>query len=250
MQGTGTNVERTKMSMRVEPEERPRPHQSYKRELLHRILALSPQSILDVGCGEAELLRAAASAGCANCTGLEVDESLVSKHRSDGLDVRLGCAEALPFPDQSFDVVAFDYVAHHLEHLERALLEAARVARLAVFVLDPWYDVSIDSQQVALDFDRWSKTIDRRRGWVHNPCVCAAQLAAPFLLLGGFRIDYSYRLMLQAVPLSTVEASARKQLATIDRCDRLEAALSRLLDRARLHGFTDDGSLCFSALRS
>lgn len=238
------------MSMRVGPEERPRPHQNYKGELLNRILALSPKSILDVGCGEAELLRAAASAGCANCAGLEVDERLVSKHLNQGLNVRLGRAEALPFPDQSFDVVTFDYVAHHLEHLERALLEAARVARAAVFVLDPWYDVTIGSQQVALDFDRWSKTIDRRRGLVHNPCVSAAQLAAPFLFLGGFRIDYSYRLMLQAVPVARMETSAREQLATIGGCPQLEAALSSLLDRAHLHGFSDDGGLYFSALRS
>lgn len=242
--------ERTKMSIRVDPKDLPRPHQSYKREFLHRILTLSPASILDVGCGEAELLRAAASAGCGNCVGLEVDEGLISKYRNQGLDVRLGRAETLPFPDQSFDVVTFEYVAHHLEHLERALLEAARVARVAVFVLDPWYDVTIGSQQVALDFDSWSKTIDRRRGLVHNPCVSAAQLAAPFLFLGGFRIDYSYRLMLQAVPVARLEASAREQLATIGGCAQLEAALSSLLDRASLHGFTDDGGLCFSALRS
>jgi len=33
------------------------------------------------------------------------------------LDGRAGRAEALPFPNESFDVVTFDYVAHHVEHL-------------------------------------------------------------------------------------------------------------------------------------
>jgi ubiquinone/menaquinone biosynthesis C-methylase UbiE len=127
MQGARTSGERTKMSMRMDPEELPRPHQIYKCEFMERILNLSPTSILDVGCGEAQVLRAAASAGCESCVGIEVDESLVSKHRNEGLDVRLGRAETLPFADKSFDVVTFDYVAHHLEHLERALLEAARV---------------------------------------------------------------------------------------------------------------------------
>src|SRR5688572_22419716 len=103
MQGA-RSAERTKMSLRMDPDERPRPHQIYKREFTERILALAPTSILDVGCGEAQLLRAAASGGCESCVGLEVDESLVSKHRNEGLDVRLGRAEALPFPDQSFDV--------------------------------------------------------------------------------------------------------------------------------------------------
>jgi SAM-dependent methyltransferase len=239
-----------KMSTVLLPEEQPRPHQHYKRDLLDRIRTLAPKSLLDVGCGDGELLRAATLAGCAQCTGLEVHENFVSEHREHGMDVRLGRAEALPFPDQSFDVVTFDYVAHHLEHLERALLEAARVARRAVLVLEPWYDVTIASQQVALDFDNWSKVIDRRQGLVHNPCVSVTQLTAPLLMLGGFRIDYGHRLILQAMPLSRMEALAREQLAAIGDVPDLKADLLRLLDRARLHGITDDGALCFCATRA
>jgi SAM-dependent methyltransferase len=238
-----------KMSTATVPEEKPRPHRHYKRDLLDRILALSPSSLLDVGCGDGELLRAAALAGCAHTAGLEVDENIVSKHREQGLDVRGGRAEVLPFADHSFDVVTFDYVAHHFEHLERALLEAARVSRRAVLILDPWYDVTIPSQQVALDFDDWLKVIDRRLGLVHNPCVTVAQLTAPLLMSGGFRIDYCYRLILQAVPLSRMEALAQAQLAAIRGGPDLETELASLMDRARLHGITDDGALCLCATR-
>jgi SAM-dependent methyltransferase len=249
-QDSPRKAERSKMSMQAIAQERPRPHQSYKREFLDRVLACSPGSLLDIGCGEAEMLQAAALAGCPECVGVEIDEGLVAKHRNLGLDIRVGRAEALPFADGSFDIVTFDYVAHHLENLQRALFEAARIARVAVFVLDPWYDVTLDSQQVARDFDNWSKTIDRRRGLVHNPSVSINQLAAPFLILGGFRIDYSYRLLLQDVPISRIEATAREQLVAIGGSEELETDLVRLLDRARLHGFTDDGALCFCAARS
>jgi SAM-dependent methyltransferase len=249
-QDSPSNAERSKMSMQAIAREQPRPHQSYKREFLDRVLACSPRSLLDVGCGEAELLQAAAVAGCPECVGVEIDENLTAKHRNLGLDVRAGRAEALPFADGSFDIVTFDYVAHHVEHLQRALFEAARIARVAVFVLDPWYDLAIESQQVARDFDHWSKTIDRRRGLVHNPPVSINQLAAPFLILGGFRIDYSYRLLLQDVPISRIEATAREQLVAIGGSEELEADLARLLDRARLRGFTDDGALSFCAART
>jgi SAM-dependent methyltransferase len=243
-------AEHSKMSMQTSPQELPRSNKSYKREFLDKVLACSPGSLLDIGCGDAELLRAAAHAGCREVVGIEIDADLIAKHRNLGLDVREGRAESLPFADGSFDVVTFDYVAHHLEHLQRALFEAARIARVAVFVLDPWYDVTINSQHIARDFDDWSKTIDRRRGLVHNPSVSVSQLAEPFLVLGGFRIDYSYRLLLQDRPLFRMEAMAREQLAAIGGSEQLEADLARLLDRARLHGFTDDGALTFCAARS
>lgn len=238
-----------KMTDKTSPPEQPRPHHTYKREFLQQLMSMTPESLLDIGCGQGELLRAAEAAGCAKCTGLEPDEMLVVANRAAGLDVRVSRAEALPFPDRSYDVVTFDYVAHHVEFLDRALLEAARVARRAVLVLDPWYDVSLPSQQVALDFDNWLKVIDRRRGLVHNPCVDAARLAAPLLALSGFRIDYSYRLLLQTVPITRIEAAGREQLAALGGCAELERQLVSLLDRARLDGITDDGAVSWRASR-
>lgn len=146
-----------------------------------------------------------------------------------------------------------EYVAHHLEHLERALLEAARVARRAVLILDPWYDPSFASQRVALDFDLWLKTIDRRSGMVHNPCASAERLTAPFRALGGWQLDCAHRLVLEELPVDQMERSGRRQLDTItDRSERreLEARLIALLDRARLDGYTQDGALCLSATRA
>jgi hypothetical protein len=237
------------MSLQIVTREQARPPQTYKREFQERVMSLSPDSLLDVGCGEAELLMAAAAAGCPRCTGIEPDQDTVSKMHERGLDVRLGRAESLPFDDRSFDVITFDYVAHHVEFLEDALLEAARVARRAVLILDPWYDISLPSQQTARDFDDWMKIIDRRLGRVHNPCIDPARLTAAFRSLGEWQIDYSCRLLYQDMPLSRIESTAREQLATLDGCQTLEGDLVRLLDRMRLHGITDDGALTFVARR-
>jgi SAM-dependent methyltransferase len=48
-------------------------------------------------------------------------------------------AEALPFADESFDVVVTRIAPHHFEDVQRALREMARVARTLVLVEDTLY---------------------------------------------------------------------------------------------------------------
>lgn len=237
-----------KMTTRSEPAEGPRPSLIYKQELLSRILQLAPQSLLDVGCGDGELLRSVTAEGCQTSVGIEPDEALVMQLRGAGMDVHVGSADTLAFEDRSFDAVVLSYVAHHLEHLTQALLEAARVARRSVLVLEPWYDITVPSQQVALEFDNWFKTIDRRRGFVHAPCVGALELASTFLA-SGFSVEYSYHLLLQPMSIGKLEARAREQLSAIGGNAHLERQLDGLLDRARLLGCTEDGALHFRASR-
>ncbi len=225
------------------------PQELYRQDLRDRIAAIAPESLLDVGCGKGELLRAATLIACPHRVGLEVAAADVGPLREQGVDVRQGRAEALPFEDRSFDVVVLEYVAHHLEGLERGLAEAARVARIAVLVLDPWYDLAVPSQRVAREFDEWSKVIDRRTGLVHNSCPSAADLAAPFLALGGFAIDYSQRLALCSVSMETLEATARDQLAQIPSDGDVERSLQRILAQARRDGMSEDGALLLSAAR-
>jgi SAM-dependent methyltransferase len=240
----------TKMIARLERPAAPRPHERYKQDLLAEISAFAPTSVLDVGCGAGDLLRNCIRSGIERCVGIEPDPEAVAALKAEGLDVRLGRAEALEFPAASFDVVAFDYVAHHVEHLELGLSEAMRVARRAVLVLDPWYDRSIESQRVAADFDLWLKRIDRRLGMVHEPNVTAAQLARPFTGREEWRIDCRHRLILQPLPLDEIEEQAKHQLASTGPSHALEDALESLLDRARQHGLSDDGAILFVASRT
>jgi len=104
-------------------------------ELLEELLDVRDRDVLDVGCGEGLLVRRLASAA-ARVVGL--DPSAVALERArraepSGTSTRFveGTAEALPFPDMSFDTVVFFNSLHHvpLESMDAALAEAARVLR-------------------------------------------------------------------------------------------------------------------------
>ena len=123
------------------------PDELYQQAFRNEIAALKPASLCDVGCGAGPLIAYAGSAGIA-ATGIEPDAGKVAEAKAAGLDVRSGTAESLPFPDGSFDLVTFENSLHHVADIRRALAEALRVARRAVVVVDPWFDLSIQSQRV------------------------------------------------------------------------------------------------------
>lgn len=239
----------TKMTPISAVSDLPRPHEAYKDELLRHILTMQPTSMLDVGCGEGALLRRVAAGGCPTVVGLEPDERVAREAASAGLDVRVGRGENLPFEDRSFEVVVLDYVAHHLENLPRALLEAARVASRAVLVLDCWYDDGLESQRVGRAYDDWLKRLDRAGGMVHNPCPTVAALTAPFLAVGGYDLDLRNRLKLQAVDVEGLAVKGRGRLAQAGSVGDHDA-LVRILDSARIHGVTDDGAILLIATRT
>jgi SAM-dependent methyltransferase len=75
-------------------------------------------SVLDIGCGSGVFLRLAADRG-AHVSGLDASEALieVARERVPEADLRVGEMEALPFGDDTFDLVT------------AALREAGRVAK-------------------------------------------------------------------------------------------------------------------------
>ena len=98
-------------------------------------LALSPgATLLDVACGSGQLALVAAERGL-KVTGVDIATNLILAARgraaSAGLDVRFdeGDAEALPYPDASFDAVASLYGAMFAPQPERVAAEMLRVCR-------------------------------------------------------------------------------------------------------------------------
>jgi len=79
-------------------------------------LRLAPgQRALDVGCGPGALTAVlAAEIGAERVSAVDPSESFVAaaRDRLPGVDVRSGAAEALPWPDGSFDCVAAQLVVH------------------------------------------------------------------------------------------------------------------------------------------
>src|SRR6185312_6138806 len=95
-----------------------------------------PESLLDAGCGEGEMLRRGAVPGSTRTI-------LLDRNRDTAAQV-LGSVDALPFAARSFDVVTCIEVLEHLPDPGAAVRELARVARRAIVVsvpYEPWFRV-------------------------------------------------------------------------------------------------------------
>lgn len=90
---------------------------------------IEPQRILEVGVGEGEVMaRLRARFPDVAIVGVDLaDEALAADWRDRGLSCLFGDATALPFPDDSFDLVLAIEVLEHVPRPDRALLELARV---------------------------------------------------------------------------------------------------------------------------
>ncbi len=114
------------------------------RAILAELTPLDGSTVVDVGCGDGDLVRWLAGKG-AHAIGVEIgEEPLVAARAATPVaDERYesGGGEALPLPDASADVVTFIQSLHHVpvELMDQALAEAARVLRPGgvVFVQEP-----------------------------------------------------------------------------------------------------------------
>lgn len=97
------------------------------------------RDVLEVGCGTG-LLLGRMGAFAATAVGVDLSPGMLAKAKDRGLDVREGDATSLPFADQSFDVVCAFKVLAHVEDIERALAECARVVRPGGWVLAEFYN--------------------------------------------------------------------------------------------------------------
>ncbi len=86
--------------------------------------------VLDVGCGDGQISRAAAKVGC-DVLGVDPVPLHVETARTRGGGPRyeIGSAEALPVGDAEFDAVVACLVFEHIDALDAALAEVARVLR-------------------------------------------------------------------------------------------------------------------------
>lgn len=109
----------------------------WRRELVMHVARFQPERILDVATGTAGVAIAMARATDAHIVGVDISEPMLERGRqrvqAAGLDARirldLARAEALPFPDGSFDAVSFTYLLRYVADPTATLAELARVLR-------------------------------------------------------------------------------------------------------------------------
>jgi SAM-dependent methyltransferase len=87
--------------------------------------------VLDVGCGEGQVARRAAALG-ADVVGVDPtrNQIAVARERAGGPRYAESTAEHLPFRDRSFDAVVMCLVIEHIDPIEPAIEEMARVLTL------------------------------------------------------------------------------------------------------------------------
>ena len=98
------------------------------------------QRVLDIGCGAGAFLRMVAERG-AEAYGLDASAALIafSRERLPGADLRVGEMEALPWEDDTFDLVTGFNSFFFANDMVAALREAGRVAKAgAPVVIQVW----------------------------------------------------------------------------------------------------------------
>jgi len=112
------------------------PVDAVSEEILAFVLANVGKSVLDVGCGIGPYVRRLTEAGV-DVIGIDTNEQAIRDGKRLGRELRVMSAYDLEFEDDSFDSVILVETLEHLDDYERALHEAARVARDTIVVTVP-----------------------------------------------------------------------------------------------------------------
>ena len=94
-------------------------------------------SVLDVGTGSGLFAEAFCKAN-KTTAGIDISENMIveANRLVPDADFRIGNADAIPFDEKSFDLVFFGHVLHESSDIHVTLVEAARVARMRIAILE------------------------------------------------------------------------------------------------------------------
>lgn len=124
---------------------------------------LTGKKVLDVGCGTGELCYVLKSIyPNAEYRGIDISEVMIAKSKKRVKDIKfdVGNVQALPYEDNSFDIIVNTLSFHHYEDPQGALNEMKRVLKPGgkIYILDsiknlrlisimPWYWDIVDSKE-------------------------------------------------------------------------------------------------------
>jgi demethylmenaquinone methyltransferase / 2-methoxy-6-polyprenyl-1,4-benzoquinol methylase len=109
----------------------------WRRAMIDHIVPSSPERVLDVASGTAGVALQLAGRTSAEVVGIDLTIGMLTQGRRNveqaGLGQRVqllvGRAEQLPFPEASFDALTFTYLLRYVEDPQATLSELARVVK-------------------------------------------------------------------------------------------------------------------------
>ncbi len=224
-----------------------RPHDEYRRQFFAKILAIRPQSVLDLGCGDGKLIGQLCDAGI-NACGVDPNAELIGQLEERKLCGKIAAAENLPFEQGSFDIVVSEFTVHHFTNRPKAFEEALRVAKRGILFMDIWYDRDISSQRLAKRFDDWRKKLDQRAGDIHWPVLNSADFTEIISAIEpSTNIQFNTSLILHELEHNYVKTSAEDQIRRTPLTPHDQLALDEILDALNDSGMSDDGVIFVSA---
>lgn len=102
------------------------------REVVRRAVSLPGDRVLDLGCGNGNLIRMLREVKRASCWGADLSPQMIQeagKNLGDKVNLAVADAAALPYGDGQFDIVICNASFHHYTEPERAVEEIRRVLR-------------------------------------------------------------------------------------------------------------------------
>jgi demethylmenaquinone methyltransferase/2-methoxy-6-polyprenyl-1,4-benzoquinol methylase len=109
----------------------------WRRALIDRIAPSHPAKVLDVASGTAGVAIQLAERTSSDVVGVDLTEAMLAQGRinvatrglSDRIQLVVGQAEELPFPDRAFDALSFTYLLRYVDDPSATLRELARVVK-------------------------------------------------------------------------------------------------------------------------
>jgi len=137
--------------------------------LYDRAALAGAQKVLEVGCGTGTLLSELPSFTRAEIVGLDVDRKAAhqARHNAQSAVITCGDGQALPYPDQTFDIVFCHFLLLWVPSPVEALKEMRRVARAGGAMLalaEPDYSARIDYPPEFEPLGRWQAESLRKQG--------------------------------------------------------------------------------------
>ncbi|AFA49660.1 class I SAM-dependent methyltransferase [Acetobacterium woodii] len=101
-------------------------------EILERIVAINPETVLDLGCGNGNVLKKIMDISNAKLFGLDLSPKMIEsaqKKLGEKVTLEVGDAEKLPYAENQFDIVICNASFHHYPNPDRVLSEIKRVLK-------------------------------------------------------------------------------------------------------------------------